>query len=153
MFGIADIDTPVIIDKVMNALGGVNEAMHEHPAFGKALMVTSSLWLDVSTVVLLTVWIFVGKSLRLVITIFIFYGCRSLMQALFIMPYAPGFFWPYPDFPSLVVAYGRTNDYFYSGHVGFAVTLALEYRDLGYRKWSISSYICAIYVAFVVISC
>jgi len=29
-----------------------------------------------------------------------------------------GYIWHYPGFPSLVVPYAATNDFFFSGHVG-----------------------------------
>ena len=31
------------------------------------------------------------------------------------MRYPEGFYWEYPGFPSFVVPYGRTSDFFFSG--------------------------------------
>jgi hypothetical protein len=45
--------------------------------------------------------------------------------------YPEGFLWEYPGFPSLTVCYLKTNDFFYSGHVGFPVLAALEFSRHG----------------------
>lgn len=36
------------------------------------------------------------------------------------------FIWDYPGFPSIMVYYGESSDFFYSGHVGVCLFLALE---------------------------
>lgn len=38
-----------------------------------------------------------------------------------------GYIWEYPGFPSLVVPYGPTNDFFYSGHMGGSLISTLEW--------------------------
>lgn len=43
------------------------------------------------------------------------------------MPKPEGIYWPYPGFPSIVVPYGATSDFFYSGHVGFLTILSLQW--------------------------
>ena len=46
------------------------------------------------------------------------------------MRFPPGYYWDDPGFPSMVVPYGNTTDFFYSGHVGFLNIAALEwYRN------------------------
>jgi hypothetical protein len=50
------------------------------------------------------------------------------------MNYAPGFIWKYPGFPSLVVPYQPTNDYFFSGHMGGALIATLEWKKNGYKS-------------------
>jgi len=49
------------------------------------------------------------------------------------MKYPPGYLWDYPGFPSLSVSYLRTNDFFFSGHVGLPTIFGLEHKRLGYR--------------------
>lgn len=46
------------------------------------------------------------------------------------MQFPPGYLWDYPGFPSLVVPYGATNDFFYSGHAGGATLVMFEYSAL-----------------------
>ena len=50
------------------------------------------------------------------------------------MTFPQGYFWDYPGFPSLVIPYGRTSDFFFSGHTGFLTICCLEWYHLGYRR-------------------
>jgi len=56
------------------------------------------------------------------------------MQALVALPSPPNAIWHYPGFPSLLVTYGVSNDYFFSGHTAIAVLGAAELARLG-RRW------------------
>ena len=56
-----------------------------------------------------------------------FYGIRMVIQNVFLMKKPAGYIWEYPGFPSLVVPYGPTNDFFYSGHMGGSVISTLEW--------------------------
>ena len=53
------------------------------------------------------------------------------------MRYPDGYLWEYPGIPSLSVSYLKTNDFFYSGHVGFPTIFGLEHRKNGnrYMMW------------------
>jgi len=59
-----------------------------------------------------------GKTWRLPIVMVLFYFTRMVVQKIFLMKFPEGYIWEYPGFPSLTVPYGRTNDFFYSGHIG-----------------------------------
>jgi len=50
-----------------------------------------------------------------------------------------GFLFRYPGFPSLVVAYHDSNDFYYSGHVGTCFILVLEAY---YCRWYKLSFMC-----------
>lgn len=49
---------------------------------------------------------------------------------IFQMRFPDGFNWSYPGFPSLMVNYLKTNDFFYSGHVGLAIILMCEFYTM-----------------------
>ncbi len=51
---------------------------------------------------------------------------------MFLMRFPEGYIWGYPGFPSLVIPYDKTNDFFFSGHVGGALIASLEYRANGH---------------------
>ena len=57
-----------------------------------------------------------------------FYGFRFLCQSIFAMELPEGYYWDYPGFYSIVVPYGATNDFFFSGHVGCCLICALEFN-------------------------
>lgn len=42
------------------------------------------------------------------------------------MRFPEGYLWEYPGFPSLVVSYLKTNDFFFSGHVGLPIIIICE---------------------------
>ena len=86
--------------------------------------------MDVTMVVGLVVFAIHGKTWRLPMCLTMFYFLRFLIQKTFLMRFPEGYLWRYPGFPSLVVPYGATNDFFYSGHVGGALVMTLEYRVL-----------------------
>ena len=52
------------------------------------------------------------------------------------MKFPEGFLWGYPGFPSIMVSYLRTNDFFYSGHCGLPILLLCEYRFLKFNLMS-----------------
>jgi hypothetical protein len=47
------------------------------------------------------------------------------------MRYPEGFLWDYPGFPAIAISYLRTNDFFYSGHVGMPIIMGLEFKKEG----------------------
>jgi len=51
---------------------------------------------------------------------------------MFQMRYPDGYLWSWPGFYSITVPYGATNDFFFSGHIGCCLIMALEYRA---NKW------------------
>lgn len=46
---------------------------------------------------------------------------------LFIIKFPEGYAWDYPGIPALTVSYEVTPDFFFSGHVGLTVIMALDH--------------------------
>jgi len=46
------------------------------------------------------------------------------------MGYPEGYIWEYPGFPSIMVSYLKSNDFFFSGHVGLPIILMSEFYFL-----------------------
>lgn len=69
-----------------------------------------------------------------------FYITRGVLQSIFLYRYIPGTYWLSPGFPSLVVPYGDSADYYYSGHTGFMCMTVFFLRRYRY-------YVCS-YLAF-----
>jgi hypothetical protein len=93
-------------------------------ATNRTLIVTSAL-IDVFGLYLLASAIF-GPTLRPFVAILILFGLRQSCQAICTLPTPPGALWRYPGFPSLLVTYGTTNDFFFSGHTAISVLGALQ---------------------------
>jgi len=67
------------------------------------------------------------------------------------MRFPPGYYWDDPGFPSLVVPYGNTTDFFYSGHVGFLNISALEWYKHKMYKMSYLTIFIIVYMIFVLL--
>jgi len=62
-----------------------------------------------------------------------------------------GFYWNDPGFPSIVVPYGFTSDFFFSGHTGFLTICLFEWREIKKTKMVMTTSIILIYMIFVLL--
>jgi hypothetical protein len=116
-------------DRLFQMTSTANEFFSGNYESKIALLIISSLFIDVLFVNLVIKFILFAKTWRVMITILIFYFCRCVCQTLFILEKPKGYIWEYPGFPSLTVSYKPTVDFFFSGHIGFAVITALDNFD------------------------
>ncbi len=119
-------------DGVQAATASANFYLQAHPFAANALLIVSSAIIDLLGVFLLSKWLFRGSA-RPFVALVIVLGLRQIMQALVALPAPPNAIWHYPGFPSLLVTYGVSNDYFFSGHTAIAVLGATELARLGGR--------------------
>jgi PAP2 superfamily C-terminal len=88
------------------------------------LIITSAL-IDLFGIYLLGNGIF-GPTLRPFVALLILFGVRQSCQAVCTLPTPPGALWRHPGLPSLLVTYGTSNDFFFSGHTAISVLGVLE---------------------------
>lgn len=123
---------------------GINDGLHQltaslnhylqlHSSAANTLLIISSGIIDLLGLFLLGRWLFSG-TLRPFLALVIVLGLRQIMQAVVALPTPASAIWHYPGFPSLLVTYGVSNDYFFSGHTAIAVLGAIELTRLG-RRW------------------
>lgn len=112
---------------VLTARG--NAWLHAHPPAANALLVASSLCVD-----LLALFVFAYAVLGPTFTpfwgLFALFVLRQLAQTSVALPSPPGMIWRHPGFPSLFVTYGVGNDLFFSGHTALAVYGAVQVASL-----------------------
>jgi len=120
--GVPDL---AIGDRIHTATASANLYLHLHPFAANVLLVVSSSIIDLLGIFLLARWIFAG-SLRPFLGLVIVLGLRQIVQSLVALPAPPNAIWHYPGFPSLLVTYGVSNDYFFSGHTAIAVLGVME---------------------------
>jgi PAP2 superfamily protein len=120
-------------DRLHALTAPANLYLYDHPSAANALLIVSSAIIDLLGIYLLAKWIF-GRSARPFLGLVIVLGLRQVMQALVALPTPPNAIWHYPGFPSLLVTYGVSNDYFFSGHTAIAVLGAVEMARAG-RGW------------------
>ncbi len=69
-----------------------------------------------------------------------------------IFRYPDGYLWEFPGFYSITVPYGKTNDFFFSGHVGCCVIMMLEFRAYGWYRFQWFSFATAIMQVLLMIA-
>jgi hypothetical protein len=120
-------------DQIHTATASANFYLHMHPFAANVLLVVSSAIIDLLGIFLLARWIFAG-SLRPFLGLVIVLGLRQIVQSLVALPAPPNAIWHYPGFPSLLVTYSVSNDYFFSGHTAIAVLGVTEITRFG-KRW------------------
>jgi hypothetical protein len=127
-------DGGVIADGLHQFTAGWHRRLRENSHRADALLLVSSLVID-----LLTLWLLasaiLGATFRPFVGMILLFASRQICQALCPLPPPPGMIWRKPGFPSLMVTYGVSNDLFFSGHTAIAVfgaaTLATAFGPLG----------------------
>lgn len=127
----------------------INTYLHKNETLRDLILIFGSFYMDCIVIGIGVFWALKCKSWRYLATTFTFYIFRGLVQQTFQMNYPEGYMWDYPGFPSLTVSYLKTNDFFFSGHVGLPVIAALELNKNGRNIWAIVA-LCGSFVEFVI---
>ncbi len=122
-----------ISDAIHRGTAPLNAYFFENTREANALLIVSSGLIDGLGIFLLARWLF-GNSIRPYLGLLILLGLRQIMQAICVLPAPPHSVWHYPGVPSLLVTYGVTTDYFFSGHTAIAVLGATELARFG-KRW------------------
>jgi PAP2 superfamily C-terminal len=112
---------------------GLHDAFRAHPQAANTLLIISSAVIDVVGVSLLAATLF-GRTVRPFLGLLMLFALRQLCQMLCALPVPPGMIWHNTGVPTLLVTYGVSTDFFFSGHTGLAVLAAVELARTG-RKW------------------
>ena len=110
-----------------------NTYLLSHATAANALLIVSSLLIDLLGLFLLLRWLF-GATVRPFLGLFLLMVTRQIVQAFCALPPPPDMIWHYPGFPSLLVTYSVAGDFFFSGHTGIAVFSATEIARLK-KSW------------------
>jgi len=116
------------------------------------LIFLSSLLIDLIVITTCTMWSVNGKSFKFIISVVCFYLFRMLVQKMYQMPYPDKYIFADPGFYSLTVSYLKTNDFFFSGHVGIPLLCAHEYKVNNLNSLMIFCIFASFLEAFVMIS-
>lgn len=116
-----------LYDLGIQLTNSIAKTLSEDATLRHTLEIISSLLIDLTVLSTMIMWIIQGKSWRFFVNGVCFYGMRAIIQFTFMMPFPEYYSFDYPGFPSLMVSYAKTNDFFYSGHVGIPIICANEY--------------------------
>ena len=149
---IPDHDVKQIDDRLMDLFDGINEYIRQNQTLQDAMLIICSLFMDIMFFSTGFYWVFKGKSSRLVVTTLSFYLLRIAVQHMWYSPYPTHYVWNDPGFPSLVVPYGRTSDFYFSGHMGIVTICASEWFK--YKKYWVSALIAlgGVYTTFIMLA-
>ncbi len=134
-----------ILDHAKSAMGGtsfdrghallasVNDFLHHHDHVANAVLIMTSGHIDI-VLFGMVVWGILGETIRPTVAIFFLLLFRQFSQFFVSEPIPQGMIWHYPGFPSVVVTYYTTFDFFFSGHTASATLSALEIGHRGYKR-------------------
>jgi hypothetical protein len=135
-FSVPDNEPSCVQDKILNALESANKFINapgnEH--FRNAFQFICSFMVDIVFVITFGYWVVRARSVRLPLSLALFYIVRAGIQSIWMSPFPEGYYWYSPGIPSFVVPYGRGSDFFFSGHSGFLIICACEWNKLGFKK-------------------
>ena len=128
--------TQRLISAKAPATNGVGDRLHDwssplhawlvaHPGAANGVLIVTSALIDIFGLYLLGSAVF-GSTVQPFVAILILFAMRQSCQAICTLPIPPGSIWRYPRFPSLLVTYGTSNDFFFSGHTAISVLGALQ---------------------------
>ena len=102
-----------------------NTWLQAHRRVSSGILIASSAGIDVFGLFLIGAGVF-GPTLRPFLALLLLFAFRQVCQAICALPAPPKMIWHHPGFPSLLVTYGTSNDFFISGHTAIAVLGAIE---------------------------
>jgi hypothetical protein len=91
------------------------------------ITITGSILLDTIFIVTCIYWAIYAIDWRYAANIIFFYFFRGILQQIIILRCPDLIYFKYPNFPSIVVGYAPTNDFFFSGHCGFPILAMMEF--------------------------
>jgi membrane-associated phospholipid phosphatase len=128
---------PFSSDRIGDGLHMLTAPLHDflvnHPSWANGLLIVSSAVIDLLALFLIARSIF-GPSTRLFLGLMMLFVLRQICQGLCALPPPEDMIWHATGFPTLLVTYGVSNDFFFSGHTALAVYGAIELGRAG-RRW------------------
>jgi len=113
---------------------GANAYLNAHPTLANLVLAMSSFEVDLAGISLV-VFFFTRRQSRPLLTLWLILILRQICQATISVPAPEGMIWHYPGFPSLIVTYGTSTDFFFSGHMALATAVASELTAQRAPRW------------------
>jgi hypothetical protein len=112
-------------DHTHDLLAGANAYLNAHPSLADLVLAVSSFEVDLAAASMVA-FFFIRRESRPLLALWLILIMRQLCQATVSIPPPDGMIWHYPGFPTLVVTYSTSTDFFFSGHMALATLLAAE---------------------------
>jgi hypothetical protein len=121
-------------DHTHQLLAGINAFLNAHPMLADVILALSSFEVDLAAVSMVA-FFFARRESRPLLALWLILIMRQLCQASVSIPAPEGMIWRYPGFPTLVVTYSTSTDFFFSGHMALAALIATEVTAQGAPRW------------------
>lgn len=126
IFNFEHVSTKCLYDTVQESFKPANMYLSTHPIFRRVVVILSSLLIDIVFLYILIYFAIKAKTARIIYAVALFYGIRAICQNLFLFQFPSNWIFSDPGFFSLVVPYGKTSDFYFSGHSGFLMMSTIE---------------------------
>jgi hypothetical protein len=131
---------------------GINAYLNAHSTLADVILAVSSFEVDLAGASLV-VFFFTRRESRPLLTLWLILILRQICQATISVPPPEGMIWHFPGFPSLIVTYGTSTDFFFSGHMALATAVASELTAQRAPRWKQTmAWSIAAVQAFVILS-
>lgn len=142
--------TDGICDRIHQWTAPLHDQLTANPRAAHVVLIASSAGIDLFGIYLLGSAL-LGPTFRPFLSLFALFLLRQFCQGLCSFPPPPGAIWRDPGFPSLLVTYGTSHDYFFSGHTAIAVLGAIVLTQAGPPWLAAAACVVAALEAFVVL--
>jgi hypothetical protein len=150
---LTNLNPSCAVDKLMDSVEEFNHFIENNPSWRNALQILCSAFMDIMFISTGIFWILKGTTGHVIYSTLTFYIGRAIVQALWFSPFPSGYYWWMdPGIPSLVVPYGHGSDFFFSGHIGFVVICASEWKKTGHPIVASIIALGGVYTAFILLA-
>jgi len=105
-------ESGTISDGIHQLTASINQRLLDNPRRADALLISSSLVIDMLGCYLLASAIF-GSTIQPFLGLLMLFALRQICQAFCPLPPPQGMIWRKPGFPAMLVTYGTSNDLFF----------------------------------------
>eukprot|EP00993_Chasmostoma_nieuportense_P003225 NODE_3958_length_868_cov_22.901484_g3803_i0.p1 GENE.NODE_3958_length_868_cov_22.901484_g3803_i0~~NODE_3958_length_868_cov_22.901484_g3803_i0.p1 ORF type:complete len:266 (+),score=72.37 NODE_3958_length_868_cov_22.901484_g3803_i0:45-800(+) len=125
------------VDQIWDSTHALTEPLSdylwEHRYLLHLITALHSIVLDGFSVYMVYLSVFRSRSLDVILSVFVLYGCRLLVQHLVMFPMPPKWRFDDPGVPTVMVSYAFANDFYFSGHLSSLTLFVLEMHKRQYR--------------------
>jgi hypothetical protein len=121
-------------DHTHELFSGINAYLNAHPTLADIVLAVSSFEVDLAAMSMVA-FFFIRRESRPLLALWLILIMRQLCQASVSILPPEGMIWRYPGFPTVVVTYSTSSDFFFSGHMALATLLATELTAQGALRW------------------
>ena len=116
-----------IMDPILESeeVQNVNSFLKNNKHILNFFVILNSFLIDFGIIIHAFLFMWYGENVSIFYSFFLFTHLRFISLNMGQWPHPPRYIVSYPGFPSLMVPYEKTNDYYFSGHIATIVIITL----------------------------